>query len=264
MAIDFQLNAEPRADQGKGASRRLRRSGRVPAIIYGSKQEPQAISLEQHEFQRKLAHESFYSHILTINLGKEGQQAILKDVQRHPSEPVILHADFQRVSADEVIRVNVPLHFINETTAIGVKDEGGVVSRNMIDIEIECLPAILPEFIEVDLAELKINDSVHLSDIKMPEGVQVVALMAGKEHDLPVVAIHHARVTTEEDLAPDVGEEELSAEVPTVGEEAEAEAEGEAEDGDEKKGDEKKGDEKKGDEKKRDEKKRDEKKKRDQ
>ncbi len=249
MAIDFQLNAEPREDQGKGASRRLRRNGRVPAIIYGSKQEPQAISLDQHELQGSLAHEAFYSHILTIKLGGEEQQAILKDLQRHPAESAVLHADFQRVSADEEIRVNVPLHFTNEDSAYGVKSEGGVVSRNMIDVEIYCLPKNLPEYIEVDLIDLKINDSLHLSDIKLPEDVQIVALMAGKEHDLPVVAIHHARVTTEEDLMVDVIEEEVSAEVPTVGEEAEAEAEGEAEEDDkqEKKGEkwgEKKGEKK--------------------
>ncbi|MCG8433252.1 MAG: 50S ribosomal protein L25/general stress protein Ctc [Gammaproteobacteria bacterium] len=224
-AIDFQLNAEIRTEQGKGASRRLRRDGKVPAILYGARKDPQSIVFDHNELLRSLEHEAFYSHILTINLGGEQQQAIIKDLQRHPARLQVMHMDLQRVSADEEIRVNVPLHFINEETSVGVKEQGGVISHNMIDVEIACLPKDLPEYIDVDVQELELNASLHLSDIKLPEGVRIVALSHGTEHDLPVVAIHHARVTTEEELAAPVEGEEISAEVPTVGEEKKEEEE---------------------------------------
>jgi large subunit ribosomal protein L25 len=201
MAVSYTLTAELRNDQGKGASRRLRRTGKVPGIMYGAHQDPTSIVLDHNELVRNLANEAFYSHILTIKLPAGEQQAILKDVQRHPAEPRITHIDLQRVSENEEIRIHIPLHFINEAVSVGVKTQGGVVSHNMIEVEIACLPKHLPEFIEVDVAALEINQSLHLSDLKLPEGVRLPALAAGKEHDLPVVAIHHARVTTEEDLA---------------------------------------------------------------
>lgn len=217
MAISFELNAEPRNDQGKGASRRLRRSGKVPGIIYGAHQDAQAITLDHNEVFLSLQHESFYSHILTIKIGKDAQQAILKDVQRHPARNMITHLDLLRVSADEEIRVNVPLHFINEATAIGVKQQGGVVSHNLAEVEVACLPKHLPEYIEVDIANLELGHSLHLSDLKLPEGVSLVELSHGDAHDQPVVAIHHPRVTVEEEETPAV--EAATAEVPTVGDE---------------------------------------------
>jgi len=204
--VDFNLTAEVRTDAGKGASRRLRRAGRVPGIMYGAHKEATAITLNHTELARHLENEAFYSHILTIKIGKEEQQAILKDLQRHPYKPVILHADFQRVSANEAIRVSVPLHFLNEAVSIGVKQHGGVISHLMTQLEVFCLPKDLPEYIEVDIAAMDIGESLHISDLKLPQGVTSVELSHGEEHDQPVVAIHHARVVVEEVPAEEAGE----------------------------------------------------------
>ena len=203
MSIDFVLNAEKRDDQGKGASRRLRRAGRVPGIIYGGDAEPQAISLDHNEMVRSTAHEAFYSHILTVKIGGKNVQALLKDLQRHPAKPRITHVDLLRVQADKPVRVHVPLHFLNEKTSPGVKDQAGVVSHHLIEVELECLPKNLPEYIEVECGTMNVGDALHLTDLKVPEGVKLVALSHGDidEHDQPVVSIHHARVTSEEDLS---------------------------------------------------------------
>lgn len=231
MSIDFVLNAETRDDQGKGASRRLRRAGRVPGILYGGDEAPQPISLDHNELLRSLEHDSFYSHILSVRLGKQNVQAILKDLQRHPARPQIQHVDLMRVQEDRAIRVHVPLHFLNEKTCPGVKQEGGVVSHNMIEVEIECLPKHLPEFIEVDCGAMGIGDAQHLSDLTLPEGVKLVALMhGGDERDVPVVSVHHARITSEEDLSTEAPEAPEAPEVVgEVAEEEEAEADAEAE-----------------------------------
>lgn len=215
MSIDFVLNAQPRDDQGKGASRRLRRAGRVPGILYGGDEAPQSISLDHNELLRNLDHEAFYSHILSVKLGDANVQVILKDLQRHPAKPVIQHIDLMRVQADRAIRVHVPLHFLNEKTAPGVKQEGGVVSHHMIEVEIECLPGDLPEYIEVECGGMNIGDALHLSDIVLPEGVRMTSYSKDDDsaRDLPVVSVHHARVTTEEDLATDAPE---APEAPTV------------------------------------------------
>ncbi|HEX7966265.1 MAG TPA: 50S ribosomal protein L25/general stress protein Ctc [Gammaproteobacteria bacterium] len=199
MAISFNLNAELRSDKGKGASRRLRRLGRVPGILYGAGEGPVQLSFNHNEVQNSLSHEAFYSHILKIKVGSEEHQAIIKDLQRHPAKPVIMHLDFLRVKDDIEIRVHVPLHFKNEKEAVGVKTQGGVVSHNMIEVEIACLPRYLPEFIEVDILTLELNKALHLSDLKLPEGVRVVQLAYGEEHNLPVVSIHHPRVEVEEE-----------------------------------------------------------------
>lgn len=203
MAIDFVLKAEKRDDQGKGASRRLRRAGRVPGILYGGDQPPQAISLDHNEMIRNTAHEAFYSHILTVKLDGKDVQALLKDMQRHPAKPQITHVDLLRVQADKAVRVHVPLHFLNEKTAPGVKEAGGVVSHHLIEVEVECLPKDLPEYLEVDVGTLNVGDAIHLTDLTLPNGVKLVALSHGdvKDHDQPVVSIHHARVTTEDDLS---------------------------------------------------------------
>jgi large subunit ribosomal protein L25 len=203
MAIDFILNAEKRDDQGKGASRRLRRAGRVPGILYGGDDAPQAISLDHNEMIRNTAHEAFYSHILTVKLGGKDVQALVKDMQRHPAKPVIMHVDLLRVQADKAVRVHVPLHFLNEKTAPGVKEAGGVVSHHEIEVEVECLPKDLPEYLEVDCGAMQVGDAIHLTEVPLPEGVRLVALSHGdvKDHDQPVVSIHHARVTSEEDLS---------------------------------------------------------------
>jgi large subunit ribosomal protein L25 len=199
MAINFNLSAELRSDKGKGASRRLRRLGKVPGILYGAGEPPVQLSFNHNEVKNSLSHEAFYSHILKIKVGSEEHQAIIKDLQRHPAKPVVMHLDFLRVKDDIEIRVHVPLHFKNEKEAVGVKTQGGVVSHNMIEVEIACLPRYLPEFIEVDVLALEINHALHLSDLKLPEGVRVVQLAYGEEHNLPVVSIHHPRIEVEEE-----------------------------------------------------------------
>src|SRR5690606_10243944 len=174
---DFRLIAQLRDDQGKGASRRLRRqAGLVPAIVYGGSKKPQNISLSHNELSKHLEHEAFYSHIITLTVDDKAEDVILKDLQRHPAKPVILHADFLRVSKTKKFSTSVPLHFINETSCKGVKMQGGVISHNMTQLEISCLPADLPEYIEVDLAEVELGQIVHISDLKLPKGVESVAL----------------------------------------------------------------------------------------
>ncbi len=194
----FELDAESRSDMGKGASRRLRRDGKVPAIMYGGDEEPQSITLLHNELAKRLSHEAFYSHILTVNVDGKASKAILRDIQRHPAKPVIMHMDFQRVNEDEPIRVHVPLHFIGEDVAPGVKTGGGLIMHEMIEVELEVLPGHLPEFIEVDVSNLQIGDSLHLTDLKLPESGSLVELARGESHDQPVVSVHAPRVVTEE------------------------------------------------------------------
>ncbi|TDX97761.1 50S ribosomal protein L25/general stress protein Ctc [Thiohalophilus thiocyanatoxydans] len=195
---DFVLQAEPRSDQGKGASRRLRRTGRVPAVMYGAGKDPVMLTLDHDELVNQLKNEAFFSSILTIKLDKSEDQAIIKDLQRHPGKPYILHMDLQRVSATEAIRVQVPLHFMNEEKCPGVK-EGGVITHNITEVEVSCLPKHLPEYIELDLVDLDLDQTVHLTDLKLPEGVELVELMHGDDHDQPVVAIHLPRAAKEEE-----------------------------------------------------------------
>ena len=216
MAISFELNAEPRNDTGKGASRRLRRDGKVPAILYGGSQEPQALSLNHNQVLRNLEHEAFYSHILDINIGGTGTRAVLRDLQRHPSKPTILHVDLLRVSATEKLRMHVPLHFLGEDIAPGIKLGGGMVMHELIEVEVECLPQNLPEYIEVDVSGLHLGESLHLSDLKVPQGVTLVELARGEDHDLGVVSIHARRGGgEEEEVAAPAAEGGPSAESPS-------------------------------------------------
>jgi large subunit ribosomal protein L25 len=201
MKVSFELAAEFRDGQGKGASRRLRHAGKVPAILYGGKNEPRAVSLDHQKLMTLVDNEKFYSSIINLVVGDKKQAAIVKDLQMHPARNAIVHVDLQRVVETEKIRIHIPIHFKGEAASPGVKTQGGVVSHNMIEVEISCLPKHLPEFIEVDIQGLELNKSLHLSDLKLPEGVRIPALNLGKSHDLPVVSIQHMRVTTEEDLA---------------------------------------------------------------
>jgi len=210
MAISFELTAESRTDMGKGASRRLRRAGKVPAIIYGGNKDPEALTLSHNELLRNLEHEAFYSHILTVKTGGGTSSAILRDLQRHPSKPVILHVDLQRVSAGEKLKTQVPLHIIGEDKCPGVK-AGGLVSHEQTEVEVECLPKDLPEFIEVDISGLEVGDTLHLSDLQIPEGVTLLELVRGEDHDLGVVSIHAKRGGGEEEAA-EGGEEAGTAE----------------------------------------------------
>jgi len=209
MATSFELNAEPRADTGKGASRRLRRTGKIPAIMYGGNKDPESLTLNHNEVIRNLGNEAFYSHILTVNVGGSKTRAVLRDLQRHPSKPFVQHMDLQRVSEAEKLRMNVPLHFIGEEDAPGVK-AGGMVSHEIIEVEIECLPRDLPEYVEVDVSGLDIGDSLHLSDLKMPEGAVLLELARGEGHDLGVVSVHSKRVV--EEVEEEVAAPEAAAE----------------------------------------------------
>jgi large subunit ribosomal protein L25 len=209
MATSFELNAEPRADTGKGASRRLRRTGKIPAIMYGGNNDPESLTLNHNEVIRNLENEAFYSHILTVNVGGSKTRAVLRDLQRHPSKPFVQHMDLQRVSEAEKLRMNVPLHFIGEEDAPGVK-AGGMVSHEIIEVEIECLPRDLPEYVEVDVSGLDIGDSLHLSDLKMPEGAVLLELARGEGHDLGVVSVHAKRVV--EEVEEEVAAPEAAAE----------------------------------------------------
>lgn len=209
MAISFELNAESRTDTGKGASRRLRRTGKIPAIMYGGNKDPESLTLNHNEVIRNLENEAFYSHILTVNVGGSKTRAVLRDLQRHPSKPFVQHMDLQRVSEAEKLRMNVPLHFIGEEDAPGVK-AGGMVSHEIIEVEIECLPRDLPEYVEVDVSGLDIGDSLHLSDLKMPEGAVLLELARGEGHDLGVVSVHAKRVV--EEVEEEVAAPEAAAE----------------------------------------------------
>ncbi|WP_043751463.1 50S ribosomal protein L25/general stress protein Ctc [Imhoffiella purpurea] len=195
MSVNFDVIAQPRAESGKGASRRLRRSGRVPAIVYGAHEEPEMVSVSHNELLKHLEHEAFYSHILDLKLGDRSAKVVLKDLQRHPAKPFILHVDFMRVSQGETLKMVVPLHFLNEDTCKGVK-AGGQVSHNITEVEIVCLPKDLPEFIAVDLSELEVGAIVHLSELSMPEGV---ALSHVPDPDEPVVVVHGARAGGDEE-----------------------------------------------------------------
>lgn len=199
MSESFEVVAETRSDEGKGASRRLRRQGLVPGIVYGGHKEPQMITLSHSDLLRKLEEESFYSSLLDLKVGDVAAKVVLKDLQRHPAKPFILHVDFQRVSMEERLRMTVPLHFENEEIAKGVK-AGGKVSHNVTELEISCLPKDLPEYIEVDVAEMEIGDIVHVSDLALPEGVELTSSI---DVDTPVVLIHAGY----SDAEPEEGEE---------------------------------------------------------
>jgi len=197
-AVNFTLNANVRTDEGKGASRRLRRlEAKLPAVIYGGSNPAQSITLELRELVKALENEAFYSHVLTINVDGKPEQAVIKALQRHPSKGTPMHADFLRIDATHKLTMHVPLHYINQDTCVGVKTEGGELAIMAADLEVSCLPADLPEFIEVDLKDVHIGTTLHISDIKLPKGVEVPALALGHDHDQPIANVHKSRVEEE-------------------------------------------------------------------
>jgi len=198
MKTSFELVAEFRETQGKGASRRLRHEGKVPAILYGGHADARTLTLSHQKLLIMLDNERFYSTILSLKVGDQTQAAILKDVQRHPFKNAIMHMDFQRVQEDEKIRISIPLHFTGAAVSPGVKSQGGIVSHMRTQTEVSCLPKDLPEFIEVDISGLSINESIHLSQLKVPEGVALVDLA---KDDAAVVAIHSPRAEEPEPTA---------------------------------------------------------------
>jgi large subunit ribosomal protein L25 len=227
MAEKFDLIAENREDNGKGASRRLRREGRVPAIIYGAGRPPRSLSFDHNKVLRQLENESFYSSVLNIKVGEKSQAAIVKDIQRHPARPIVMHIDLQRIVEDEVIKMNVPIHFIGGEDAVGVRDGGGSVSHLRTDVEVVCLPKDLPEYFEVDISELELDGMMYLSDLIVPEGVEIPELAQDVDQVQPIVSIHVVKeVVIEEEVEEEVVEGEEGEEV--EGEEGEAAADGEA------------------------------------
>ncbi|HEU4589296.1 MAG TPA: 50S ribosomal protein L25/general stress protein Ctc [Steroidobacteraceae bacterium] len=208
MRISFEIGADFRETQGKGASRRLRHAGKVPAILYGGNKEPRNLTLDHQNLMTLVDNEKFYSSIINLKVGDLKQAAIVKDLQMHPARNAIVHVDLQRVLEDEPIRLHIPVHFKNEATAPGVKTQGGVVSHRVADVEVKCLPKDLPEFIELDLSSMNINESKHLSDLPLPPGVTIPAIAKG---NAVVVSIHPPRAEEPEPTA------EVAAATPAEG-----------------------------------------------
>ena len=195
----YELKAQSRSELGKGASRRLRRSGRIPGTVYGASKEPQSITLSHDEVLHQLDREAFYSSVLTLNVDAQSEQVVVKDLQRHPYKPDILHIDFLRIDEKQKITMRVPLHFMNEQQCVGVKSGGGVISRIMTELEISCLPGDLPEYIDVDMANVNLGESVHLSDIILPEGVEIDALLSGGDASASVATVSLPKGTVEDE-----------------------------------------------------------------
>ncbi|MGZ8225082.1 MAG: 50S ribosomal protein L25/general stress protein Ctc [Methylovulum sp.] len=200
MSKVFEFVAESRGQSGKNAARRARHHGNVPAVIYGGHKEPQMLVLNHNEVIKHLEHEAVYSHVLDVTVDGKTEQAILKGVQRNPAKFQIMHLDFQRVSMSESVKVHVPLHFKNEQISVGGK-KGGIPAHSMVDVEVSCLPSVLPEYIEVNLADLDIGGTLHLSDLLLPEGVELVALSQGADHDLPVVSMMPSKASKDDAVA---------------------------------------------------------------
>ncbi|TWG88562.1 large subunit ribosomal protein L25 [Luteimonas sp. J16] len=206
MATTHEIKVERRTDEGKGASRRLRRSGKIPAIVYGGELAPVNIQLDHEPVWLASQHEWFYSSILDLSLNGDIQKVLLRDIQRHPYKQLIMHLDFQRVNEKETLRTSVPLHFVNEDKSPAGKSAEVVVTHELKEITVECLPSDLPEVIEVDLSELKVGDIVYLSDLKLPKGVEIPQLKLGKDHDDAVVTAKLGRAEPAADA--EAGEDE--------------------------------------------------------
>ena len=205
MKASFEFEVEERKEKGTRAARRMRREMKIPAVLYGGGEAPVPLMLGKNQVDKNLQQEAVFSHILTLKLpGSKVVQAILKEVQRHPSKEAVLHLDFQRVKADEAIHVNVPLHFVGEEKSVGVK-KGGIVVRNMTEVEVSCLPSNLPEYIEVDLTNVDIGETVHLSELKAPEGVTIIE--SHEEGQDPAVVMIQAPIS-EQQLEASLGEGE--------------------------------------------------------
>ena len=231
MSDTIHLVAEARSDSGKGASRRLRHQGLVPAIVYGGDSDPVQISIAHNKFMHELDHETIYTQVVELQVGDKTQEVILRDLQRHPHKNKVLHADFFRIDKNTPIKIVVPIHVLNAEECVGVKMDGGMVTQVVTEIEIIALPKDLPESLEIDVENLHLGESLHLSDIKMPEGVELTAMMNVEEtehddHDLGVVSVVKTREEIIEDEAPEApeGEEAIEGEAAEGGDESEGEA----------------------------------------
>jgi large subunit ribosomal protein L25 len=204
MTMAIEVTATPRGVQGRGASRRLRHSGRVPAILYGADKPAQNIELDHNELAQHLKHESFHASILTLTVEGEKHQVLLRDVQMHPWRAQVLHIDFQRVAHDRKIHMKVPLHYVNQEIAPGVKTGGGAVNHVLSEIDVSCLPDDLPEFIEVDLSNLQLGHSIHLSELTLPKGVECTQLRGGDDAVVVTIVVPRVEVEPEVEAAPAV------------------------------------------------------------
>ena len=224
---EFEIHADARSAHGRGATRRLRRAGRIPAIMYGAGKEPASIELAENLIRRQLSNEAFFSHVLTVKVDGREEKAVIKSLQRHPATERILHLDLLRVSETQRITMLVPIHFEHEEESPG-RRAGGSISHHTTEVEIACLPKDLPEFLAIDALHMNIGDSIHLSQIPLPEGVEIPALAHGSEHDQPAISIQISRVTEveevpeEDELGLPVGPEaasEAGSEDPSSGDE---------------------------------------------
>ena len=204
---EFEVVAEQRSALGTNASRRLRRTGMVPAILYGGGKDSVPLTIEESRIRKQIENEAFASHVLTVKVGEEEAQAVLKSVHRDPASERVLHMDFQRISATSEIHMHVPLHFVNEESCLG-KKAGGIVTHLLVEVEVGCLPKDLPEYLEVDMAALDVGDSVHLSELALPEGVHIMALAHNPDNDQPVVSVQHPQKLEVEAVAGEEGFEE--------------------------------------------------------
>ncbi len=194
MSTDFQIDAEVRNHAGKGDARRLRHQDQIPAIIYGAEKDPQSIVLEHKNIQKMLNNDAAYSHILTVAVDGKKEQVILKAIQRHAYKPLILHVDFMRIKSKEAITMKTQIHFLNEENCQAIK-QGGVLSKLMTDLEITCLPADLPESVDIDLTDVEMDQTLHISDIQLPKGVELAAGELDDEHNLAVASIHKPKAS---------------------------------------------------------------------
>ena len=211
MAENFEVIAETRTDLGKGASRRLRHADKVPGVVYGSG-EPVSITMGHNDMLKHVANEAFFSHILDLQIDGKSEMAIVRDLQRHPAKQAVMHIDFMRVKKGVALHMSVPLHFINEESCVGVKVGGGLLSHLITDIEIACLPKDLPEFIEVDVAELALGATLQMSEITLPKGITSVALSHGEDHDMGVITCSKPRGLDEDESAVEATTEEAASE----------------------------------------------------
>ena len=194
MFSTFALSARNRDMLGKGEVRRMRRlNGEVPAVIYGGKIDPQSISLVHKDVMKALENESFYAHIINLKIDGKSEEVVIKDIQRHPAKATVLHMDFLRINKSTYLNIKIPLHFANENTCVGVRKQGGTISRTMSELEVKCLPKDIPEYIEVDVLNLAIGETLHISSINLPRGVESVVLSQGPEYDLPVAVVNKSK-----------------------------------------------------------------------
>jgi len=202
MTKTHEIKAQSRKDEGKGASRRLRHASFVPAVVYGANQPPQSIQIEHNTILLAARHEWFFSSVLDLNVDGNVQKVLVRDWQKHPFKQLMMHMDFLRINENEAVRVNVPLHFLNQEKSLAGKTSGVVISHNLTEVEVSCLPRHLPEFIELDLGNLKEGDIIHLSQLTLPANVELPALLLGEAHDIAVVTVNHVKESAE-DVAED-------------------------------------------------------------